>query len=354
MRTLLPFLLLAAAPLVGCAEDKKADEKKPAPPKLGVGDPAPKLVKVAEWLNGDEVKGFDDKHVYVLEFWATWCGPCVAAMPHLSDLADEYKAQGLVVVGVTTKDEGNTQKKVQEFAAKNKQKARYVLAYCDAEDTNKAFMDAAGQNGIPCSFVVGKDGKIAYIGHPMNLDEVLPKVLAGTWKGKADVEAMEAREKALEEVFSADKPEAKLDKLAAFEKKYADFAQKDEVRMIRMRLLMETKKWDDAKALGEEFIAASDKKKKSAPALYAVEFANRDLNPDKKHLDVGLKALETALKYDPKDLRLLVTAVEVYTVAGDKEKAAAFAKKALDAAPDADVRKQVQQVVDDIQKDKKK
>ena len=42
-------------------------------------------------------------------------------------------------------------------------------------------MKAANQNGIPCSFVVGKDGTIAYIGHPMYLDEVLPKVVAGKW-----------------------------------------------------------------------------------------------------------------------------------------------------------------------------
>ncbi len=352
MRKLFALLLLTVAPLAAVAQDKKNEKKEPAK-KLSVGDPAPKLVGVDAWLNGDEVKEFDAKNVYVLEFWATWCGPCIAAMPHLSDLADEYKKQGLVVIGVTTKDDSNTRKKVEEFAAKNKTKARYVLAYCDKDDTNTAFMDAADQKGIPCSFVIGKDGKIAYIGHPMNLDDVLPKVLDGTWKGKADVDAMEAREKALDEVFAVEKPEGKLEKLAAFEKKYADYAKKDEVRMMRMRLLMDLKKWDDAKVIADEFIATSDKKKKSTPAMFAVEFANRDLNPDKKHLDVGVKALETALKYDDKDLRLLVTAVEVYMVTGDKVKAAAFGKKAVEAAPDDDVKKQVQKVVDEIQKDKK-
>jgi thiol-disulfide isomerase/thioredoxin len=50
-----------------------------------VGDPAPPL-KVEKFLKGDPVKAFKPGHVYVVEFWATWCRPCVASMPHLTEL----------------------------------------------------------------------------------------------------------------------------------------------------------------------------------------------------------------------------------------------------------------------------
>src|SRR4051794_37880273 len=72
---------------------------EPKAPKLRVGDPAP-LLKVSKWLQGKEVKRYEPGKVYVVEFWATWCGPCIGAMPHLSNLQTEFKDRGLTVIGV--------------------------------------------------------------------------------------------------------------------------------------------------------------------------------------------------------------------------------------------------------------
>jgi thiol-disulfide isomerase/thioredoxin len=350
MRNLIAALLLAALPLAGFAQEKK--DNKTA--KLAIGDAAPALTKVTVWLNGTPVQAFDKDKVYVLEFWATWCGPCIAAMPHLTELAKENAGKGLVVIGVTNKDDnGNTKESVTKFVDKNKgTKLGYAVAYSDGEENYNAYMEAAGQNGIPCSFVIGKDGKIAYIGHPMNLDDVLPKVLDGTWKGKADADALEQREKDFEGVMEAaqKKPEDGLAKLAEFAKKYPEKAKQDDVKGMQVYMLLAAKKFDDAKPLAEELIAAAEKKKKAEVAGPAIAFADVEGNPDKKHFDVGLKALETALKLDDKDLRTLITAVQVYTGAGDKEKAAAFAKKAIEAAPDDRTRKQVEKLVGEMQK----
>lgn len=362
MRNLIAALLLAALPLAcGSAQEKKdepkkADEKKPEEKKarLAVGDAAPPLAKVTAWMNGPEPKAFEKDKVYVLEFWATWCPPCIAAMPHLTELAKENAAKGLVVIGMTNKDDrGNDKESVTKFVEKNKgTKLGYPVAYSDGEENYTAYMEAAGQNGIPCSFVVGKDGKIAYIGHPNNLDDVLPKVLDGTWKGKADVEALERREKDFDAVLEAaqKKPEDGLAKFAEFAKTHPEKAKQDDVRGIHVYLLLASKKFDDAKPIAEELIAAAEKKKKADLAAPAIGFADVESNPDKKHADVGLKALETALKIDDKDLRTLLTAVQVYTGTGDKDKAAAYAKKAVEAAPDDRTRKQVEKVVADIQK----
>lgn len=350
MRKLIAAILLAACPLACVAADDKKDDKKEKP-KLGVGDAAPAL-KVTQWLNGDDPKAFEKDKVYILEFWATWCGPCIRAMPHLTELQKEHKGK-LVVIGLTHKDDvGNDQKAVTEFVKKSKDRVGYVMGYSDGEETWKEYMDGAGKEYIPCSFVVGKDGKIAFIGLPMFLDLVLPKVLAGTWTkedGDTFAKMQAAFDKLQQDLQKEEKPEGMLDKVLAFEKATPDAAALNDVRQMHFSLLMATKKWDDAKTLGEELIAASEKSKKAEPAVYVTGLANTQANPDKKHFDLGVKALETALKFDDKDLGVLVTAVQVYASAGDKDKAASFAKKAVDAAPEEN-RKDVQKFIDELLK----
>ena len=156
MRTLFAAVLATglAAPILCKAQD---DPKKPEA-KLKVGDPAPAF-KVSKWLQGTEVKSFEKGKVYVVEFWATWCGPCIVMMPHMSDLQHEYKEKGVTFIGFTAKDPNNTAEKVEQFVEKRGPKLKYTFAYADNRDTYDAWMKAADQNGIPCCFVVGKDAR---------------------------------------------------------------------------------------------------------------------------------------------------------------------------------------------------
>jgi len=98
--------------------------------------------------------------------------------------------------------------------------------------------------------------------------------------------------------------------------------------------------------------AESEKKKNIVPAVYALGLADKQANPDKKHFDVGVKALETALKIDEKNLQVLMAAVEIYTNAGDKDKAATYGKRAIEAAPNEQIRKEVEKAIDEIKKGK--
>ncbi len=192
------FTAVTAAMLIAAAGAMAQDASKPSkkqPPKatqpagsLKVGDKAPSL-SVEKWIKGDEVKGFDGGKVYVVEFWATWCPPCRESIPHLTKLQKDFKDKNVTVIGVASSERpgadvlGNLKKFVKEKA----DTMAYTVAYDEDRSMSKTWMEPAGQDGIPCAFVVGKDGKIAWIGHPMmGLDEAVKKVVGG---GKAAIDS---------------------------------------------------------------------------------------------------------------------------------------------------------------------
>ena len=83
---------------------------------LKVGDPAPPLA-ISNWLHGEKVAGFESGRVYVVEFWATWCGPCRQIMPHMGDLQDEYRDKKVTFIGLAS-DANDKEDKVNAVIAK--------------------------------------------------------------------------------------------------------------------------------------------------------------------------------------------------------------------------------------------
>lgn len=142
-----------------------------------LGDPAADL-RVAEWVKGTPVKLADGKGktVFVVEFWATWCPPCRASIPHLSELQKQFQDRGVVFIGVSQESPDV----VKKFVEKMGDRMNYTVAADDDGATAKGYMDAYAINGIPHAFIVDKEGRVIWHGHPMaGLEETLTNVLAG-------------------------------------------------------------------------------------------------------------------------------------------------------------------------------
>lgn len=194
-----------------------AQEAPPKPqPTLKAGDPAPKLF-VSKWVKGGPIDELAKGKVYVIECWATWCGPCKAAIPHVTKLQKQYQDKGLVIIGMNVWERDAAQ--VEPFVKQMGAKMDYAVAMDDVSEgrpgkTAAAWLQAAGRNGIPCSFIVDREGKLAWIGHPMAMDGPLAKVIEGKFDA-AEQAKLDARAEELGKQLSQAMREKETDKAMA-------------------------------------------------------------------------------------------------------------------------------------------
>jgi thiol-disulfide isomerase/thioredoxin len=334
-------LSLVAAILCVCAVQARAQT-------LSVGDDAP-AIEVSKWAKGDKVDKLEKDRTYVVEFWATWCGPCRVSIPHLTQLQKKYKDIRFVGVAVWEQD----QSKVAPFVESMGDKMDYSVALDDVpkgQDGNggkmaKSWMTASGSNGIPTAFIV-KSGKIAWIGHPMSMDQPLEKVISPSFDiAKAVSEAREEKAKegrlqAFVQKFMALGPTATAkDRIALIDKALEETPGLESTLGAQKYVFLFQAKDKDASAYGTKLVEGALKDESNA--LNQIAWLN--LDPDSNVADadrdfkLALKAAKRAGEITKgEDGPILDTLALAYFKTGEPKKALDAQEKAIKLMGDAE------------------
>jgi thiol-disulfide isomerase/thioredoxin len=337
-------------------EAQAANEASIEPLTIGAVAPA---IDVSDWVQDgggkwEHITEFKPGNVTIVEFWATWCGPCVAAMPHVSELQEKYADKGVQVVSVSTEPVETVTEFLKQTAAGEERTyaeitANYSLTTDPDESVHKDYMEAAGQNGIPCAFLVGKDGKIEWIGHPMAIDEPLAQVVEGTWDRESFRAKFEAEQKleremtGIMQLASAGDLEgasAKLDALAA---ELGDAASESiaqaraQIEMFAFQAAIASEK-ESAVEMLPRLIEALGGTPNAAGHVVSMVVGHAvgggKISDELRAASIG--AVEKALENDPGQFEapLMMLIARLEENGGDKAAAIAWMEKSLAVAPE--------------------
>lgn len=219
------FAIACSLLIAACASLPPArtltETERATPATLNVGDPAPSIA-LGEWVRGGSAGGFgadgvqtgSDAHlmagfapgkVYVLEFWASWCGPCLASMPRTSRLQAKHGGMTddapLVIIGISAVSEGNDRGDIRRAVREMDPQFRIAIdavggtgragehhGAAGAGITTERYAVAARETAFPRAFIVDQRGHVAWIGHPADMKPIVEAVLAGTGEGGWNIE----------------------------------------------------------------------------------------------------------------------------------------------------------------------
>lgn len=284
---------------------------------LDVGEKAPALSGVT-WLKGNApAAGIP----VIVEFWATWCGPCKTSIPHLAKLAQDHAGK-LAVVGLSDEE----QTTVAPFIGRNKMEYNVGLLQ---DPGRNSWME--GVDGIPHAFLVAADGTVLWKGHPMELDPVVEQVLAGTWDSKAMANLEGLRKRLQDELTNADVEDAaSVAKVTATAKEVLALAPADE-EAIGVLVGVAQHKGDTAGARAVwESLAIEQMTPGQAASLARTASDAAEL--EFRHLTVARKLALHAVAGAPREAGYQEILARVEYACGRIEDAIAAQEKALHAA----------------------
>jgi thiol-disulfide isomerase/thioredoxin len=265
---------------------------------LKIGDAAPAL-QLDKWLKGEPVKELEKGKVYVIECWATWCGPCIASMPHVTKMQAKYKDKGVVVLGVNVWERDASAP--EPFVKKMGDKMGYRVVMDDTSDGMEkgrmalTWLKAAGRNGIPCSFLIDRQGKIAWIGHPLSMERPLAALADDKFDAAEQAKFEKKVEGLSEELMAArrakddDKALATIDQLITLDPGMGMY-----YGMNKLSILMQKKDYAAANALAAALAEDNIKEGGSESMLASLVFTLLNA-PDQSKIDTAL-ALKLATK----------------------------------------------------------
>lgn len=163
-----------------------AQQSKTTEPTFGIGSVVNEYPAV-QWIQGEPVARFDKDKIYIVECWATWCGPCVAAIPHLNEL---HKKLGdkIVIIGQNIWETNKA--RAAAFVKEKGSGMSYRVAFGGGKESDFSlkWMEPAGINGIPQTFII-QNNKVVWMPHPAQLTEEALQLLID---GKFSLDAVKA------------------------------------------------------------------------------------------------------------------------------------------------------------------
>lgn len=319
---------------------------------LTIGSKAP-AIDIEHWVSDGKgefkhIEKFEDGKVYVVEFWATWCGPCIAAMPHISELQTKHAKQGLQIISISDEELPI----VEKFLKRNMGKgdngqtfgdltSNYCLTTDPDRSVSKDYMEAAAQNGIPTAFIVGKKGMIEWIGHPMEIDEPIEKVLTDKWDRAgfaADFKAVQEFEIVMQKVgakFQSRDMDGANEILESFIKKTKSEKAKLQAKVMRLQVLVMGEN-EKAGAAVADYAKTTDDGEQLNNIAWNIFQMSKQKKIDAAVLAGAYACAEKAVKVSPSAGYIWDTLAHMQAEKGEIDKAIASQTKAIENTKGAD------------------
>jgi len=326
--------------------EQQSKQTSSSRPRLDIASRAPAL-QIAKWVKGKPIESYQPEKIYVIEFWATWCGPCRVGMPHLSALQEAY-GEEVTFIGVTDESERVVQaflrRPADQTFAEPGQTWNDLMLYTVALDANgassRAFLAASGQAGIPTAFVVGFDGIIEWIGHPMAIDEPLKQIAARTWdrdaalaEQKNAVGRAEHVQVLQRELMAAVQDERWDDVLAHLDELSTELPASPKLKIFRLSILNEAGRTGEANRVLEELVDEADQNAQMLSVL-AWSIAANEASEELLLRSALIGAQRACELTGYANADTLDTLARVYSELGDLEQAISWQTRATQAAPE--------------------
>ena len=284
-------------------------------PPLGPmpGEPAPALV-VSKWVRGEPVQRFEPGRLYLVDLWSTWCKPCLASMPHLRRVQARHAgALTVIAMNIWELTPARVPSVLQSLGD-----SMVVTVAMDSIPTGKeanegvtalAYLGTSAAASIPRSYLIDREGRVAWIGNPLEIEGPLARVLEGTWDSKSFAKSYKAAAKA--------------------EWRYGE-------SLARVESAIAAADWQHGYEACEEAV-------KKDPA-FAARIANQGFaylastilkleTPPAEATALARRAAERALELESTDWRLFELASQAAAATGDREAARRHLQRALESAP---------------------
>ena len=313
---------------------------------LKIGDAAPSLVP-STWLKGEGVEKLEKGKLYIITFWQPQSPPCQQVLPLLGKLQDQNKDITFIAHDSWDQDFSEITAIIEPMG----KRASFRVAADPILETGRGkmaqdWMDAIGENQIPCSFLVDKETKIAWIGHPTQIEAVLKAMAAGTFDAVKEATLRAARKTVAQNVraaLDAGNIDGAIQVVDQAIKLTPDL--KKELLLLRLNLLLQ--KLDNPAAFGQAREIA-ELYKDDANTLN--EVAWRLVDPEKPVENPDLKlAEEIAARSNElskgESSAILDTLARVYYVKGDLNLAIGFQIKSVNHAEAGPMRDMVEKTL---------